>query len=203
MWEVNQREMERRVQTGEPLPAGADGQQITPEQVAAWRTERGPGEIYSGPPGVVAVQGATGVSVGALVPFESVELAEIAEEIGMAARCVAACGTPADLHPDDKTRAGCPVHPDGAHRCYRAPDHLEGHGQPDNTGGKLGVADHQCDCDFIWISLGGGMAEVTRTWNMGADDALRRVIRHLNSAEDLHAAIQIVQRVAREMGASL
>ena len=42
LWEVNQRKLEALVAAGEMLPDG-----ITAEQVTAWRTEHGPGQVMT------------------------------------------------------------------------------------------------------------------------------------------------------------
>lgn len=153
MWEVNQRELERRVAAGEPLPEMADGTPVTPQMVIDWRVERGHREVATAPPGVQVVQTATGLSLGIPVTYEI-----DAEPIEPDARCVATCGVPATDR--DHAGAGCRVHPDGAHRCYRRPRHQDG--QTDETGGRLHDADHQCDCGAIWLNLVGGMREMDR-----------------------------------------
>lgn len=153
MWEINQRAMEAAVRAGQQLPPG-----ITPKMVADWRAERGHGPaalLSDGTP--VEVDPSIQPTATDLVPIDAEELAVIAEEVGADDRCPAATGIPADLDQARLSRTACPVHPDGAHRCYRRPTHLAGGEQEAETGGRLAMADHQCDCGNVWISLSGGL----------------------------------------------
>lgn len=194
LWEINQRTLERMVAAGQPLPDG-----ITADQVRAWRAERGPGEAFSLAPGVE------------LVPFDTTAIAEeIGEIVAVAAepdmeRCPAACGPPADRDLADQERAGCPVHPDGAHRCYRRPGHQTD--QEHETGGRLNKVDHQCDCGYIWLSLTGGTAGLDqileRSGQRGALRAVLAAFARVPHQPGNEIFTRMVKSVARELGVTL
>ena len=152
---ANQRELERRLAEGEPLPEG-----VTADDVRRWHDE------YSGP----VVSGLTAVNAAMDAGILDVLSADPAE------RCPAACGLPADADPESRSRVACKVHPDGAHRCFRRPRHQ--YQQHAETGGKLSPADHQCDCDFVWLNLTGGLAAhvdaLNRATKSGAEAAARK-----------------------------
>jgi hypothetical protein len=98
----------------------------------------------------------SGEWVKANTPGTAVE--EVVDADDPAVRCLGRTGAPVD------TFRRCPVHPDGAHACYRGPGH---HGL-DKTGREGGVvpevmpddptqvpdwATHVCDCGFAWADI--------------------------------------------------
>lgn len=173
--EANQQELERRVAAGEALPEG-----FTPESVAEWRAEHpaAPIAVVHAPPGA-ALEYADPV----LIPFDT---EAVAAEVGVDDRCTSACGQPADPDVESRAKTACPVHPDGAHRCYRRPRHQ--YGQADETGGRLSAADHECDCGAIWLCLVGGMTAFRHQMDTTGDARRNDVIRLV------HAGINLLQR---------
>lgn len=94
-----------------------------------------------------------------------------------AERCPAATG--------EITHAGgrCPVHPGGAHRCYRAPQHQQAEAEEAAAPVGRTAADHVCDCGFVWCSAAGGVAELSeqqdRVMRGGVERALQTVLTRL------------------------
>jgi hypothetical protein len=85
------------------------------------------------------------------IPYEVVDPDE------PAARCLASTGTPVD--------AGrhCPVHADGAHRCFQGPGHQAAKSPAGPSGASVVAArcehvvpewaTHTCDCSFRWANI--------------------------------------------------
>lgn len=82
------------------------------------------------------------------LPFPADEVADPDD------RCAAATASPLD-----RSRR-CPVHPDGAHHCYRGPGHQHANRTGPVTEPHAGQewivpewARHWCDCGFAWADI--------------------------------------------------
>jgi hypothetical protein len=110
--------------------------------------------------------------------------------------CVAATGAAG-------AGTGCRIHPDGAHRCHRAPLHVRADGHA-AYGGRHPL-DHICDCGAVFAFVNGGTDAIeharSSASSRGAALALVRVLAELRGAgmEGWPVLTSIVQDVAREM----
>lgn len=97
----------------------------------------------------------------------------------------------------------CDCHPDGGHRCHRAPQHQR------RTGAAIVVgkhsADHVCDCGFTWTSALGGMDGLEQKWQQAGTQAAARalvaVVAMMRGSALPNAVLMttLVRDVAREL----
>lgn len=155
---LNQRILEGMANLGLALPAG-----VTVEALAEWRAahpDYDPDAPLCGMPGAAEY-------VEPVLPEEAygeIEVVGVAETVEPdEARCTAVTASPVD------EARRCPVHPDGAHHCYRGPGHqhaartdggfrafpggFTNEPRPAPDGSAPGWANHWCDCGFAWYDV--------------------------------------------------